>query len=87
MKMLTDKLTREQQQELLGTLFGFEFVDTGDGHWVLHDENGDRFYHHIESYQFDFSTLAGIFSYTAYRSRNQGHSNCQSEMRKVLGIK
>ena len=39
-----------------------------------------------ENCQFDFSTLAGIFSYTAHRAKNQGYSDCQYAMRKVLGI-
>lgn len=85
--MITDKLTREQQQELLNTLFGFDFVNTNDDHWVLYDEEGDEFYGSNENCQFDFSTLAGIFSYTAYRAKNQGYSDCQFEMRKVLGIR
>lgn len=85
--MITDKLTREQQQELLNTLFGFDFVNTNDEHWVLYDEEGDEFYGSTENCQFDFSTLAGIFSYTAHRAKNQGYSDCQFAMRKVLGIR
>jgi len=85
--MITDKLTREQQQELLNTLFGFYFVNTNDDHWVLYDEEGHEFYGSNENCQFDFSTLAGIFSYTAHRAKNQGYSDCQFAMRKVLGIR
>lgn len=82
--LLTDKLTREQQQELLNTLFGFDFVNISDDHWVLYDEEGNEFYGNDKNCQFDFSTLAGIFSFTAYRAKNQGYSDCQYAIRKVL---
>ena len=88
--MLTKKLTREEQSDILYTLFGFGLVnvdeDEGKEHWVLYDEEGDEFYGSNENCQFDFSTLAGIFSYTAYRAKNQGYSDCQYAMRKVLGV-
>ena len=71
--MLTDKLTREQQNDILYTLFGFSLVnvdeDEGKEHWVLYDEEGNEFYGSNENCQFDFSTLAGIFSYTAHRAK------------------
>ena len=79
--MLTKKLTREEQSELLETLFGFSFDDD-----VLIDDDGDEFYATPSNSQFDFSTLAGIFSYTAYRAKNQGYSDCQCAMRKILGV-
>lgn len=87
--MITDKLTREQQQGLLNTLFGFNYecLDNVNGHWVLYDEAGDEFYGSTENCQFDFSTLAGIFSYTAHRAKNQGYLDCQFAMRKILGIR
>lgn len=88
--MLTDKLTREQQNDILYTLFGFSLVnvdeDEGKEHWVLYDEEGNEFYGSNENCQFDFSTLAGIFSYTAHRAKNQGFSDCQYQIRKVLGV-
>jgi hypothetical protein len=84
--MLTEKLTIEQQQELLSTLFGFNFEDVGEGHTVLYDEEGYEFYGCNEHCQFDFSTLAGIFSYTAYRAKNRGYSDAQFNMRKALGL-
>lgn len=84
--MITDKLTIKQQQEILNTLFGFSFLNTNDDHWVLYDEDGNEFYGIFENCQFDFSTLAGIFSYTAHRAKNQGYLDCQHEIRKVLGI-
>jgi len=88
--MLTDKLTREQQNDILYTLFGFSLVnvdeDEGKEHWVLYDEEGYEFYGSNENCQFDFSTLAGIFSYTAHRAKNQGFSDCQYQIRKVLGL-
>lgn len=88
--MLTDKLTREQQNYILYTLFGFSLVnvdeDEGKEHWILYDEEGNEFYGSNENCQFDFSTLAGIFSYTAHRAKNQGFSDCQYQIRKVLGL-
>ena len=88
--MLTKKLTRDEQNEILYTLFGFSLVnvdeDEGKEHRVLYDEEGDEFYGSNENCQFDFSTLAGIFSYTAHMAKNQGYSDCQREMRKVLGV-
>jgi len=79
--MITKKLSKEEQSEILETLFGFGFEDD-----VLIDDNGDEFYAYQPNCQFDFSTLAGIFSYTAHRAKNQGYSDCQREMRKVLGV-
>lgn len=88
--MITKKLTKEEQHEILNTLFGFnlenEAVVDGDEHWVLYDEEGVEFYGSDANCQFDFSTLAGIFSYTAHRAKNQGYADCQYAMRKVLGV-
>lgn len=88
--MITRKLTREEQNSILNDLFGFSLVNVdekeGGEHWVLYDEEGDEFYGSNENCQFDFSTLAGIFSYTAHRAKNQGYSDCQYAMRKVLGV-
>ena len=88
--MITKKLTREEQNSILYDLFGFSLVNVdekeGQEHWVLYDEEGDEFYGSNENCQFDFSTLAGIFSYTAHRAKNQGYSDCQYAMRKVLGV-
>jgi hypothetical protein len=88
--MITEKLTREQQHEILNTLFGFNYqneaVVDGDEHWVLYDEEGYEFYGSNANCQFDFSTLSGIFSYTAHRAKNQGYSDCQYQMRKLLGV-
>jgi hypothetical protein len=40
--MLTKKLTTEEQNEILSTLFGFEFVNVSDEnkkpHYVLYDD-------------------------------------------------
>jgi hypothetical protein len=88
--MITKKLTREEQNNILNDLFGFSLVNVdenkGQEHWVLYDEEGEEFYGSNENCQFDFSTLAGIFSYTAHRAKNQGYSDCQYAMRKVLGV-
>jgi hypothetical protein len=79
--MLTKKLTREEQSELLGTLFGFSF--DGD---ILIDDNGNEFYATPYNCQFDFSTLAGVFAYAVNRAKNNGYSDCQHAMCKVLGL-
>lgn len=88
--MITKKLTIEEQNSILHDLFGFEFINVdekeGGEHWVLYDEEGYEFYGSNENCQFDFSTLAGIFSYTTHRAKNQGYSDCQYAVRKVLGI-
>ena len=87
---LTTKLSIEEQNHFLQTLFGFELVNVSESteppHFVLYDEEGHEFYGTNENCRFDFSTLAGIFSYTAHRAKNQGYSDCQYAMRKVLGV-
>lgn len=88
--MITKKLTREEQNSILNDLFGFSLVNVleydGHEHWVLYDEEGHEFYGSNENCQFDFSTLAGIFSYTAHRAKNQGYIDCAYAIRKALGI-
>lgn len=88
--LLTRKLTNEEKKELLQTLFGFDLINVdereGSEHWVVYDEDGNEFYGSNENCRFDFSTLAGFFSYTAHRAKNQGYSDCQFAMRKVLGV-
>lgn len=88
--MITRKLTKEEQNNILGVLFRFVFVNIdeneGKEHWVLYDEDGNEFYAKNENCRFNFSTLAGIFAYTAHRAKEQGYSDCQYAMRKVLGI-
>lgn len=88
--MLTKKLTKEEQSDILNTLFGFWWENIAENeekeHWVLFDENGYEFYGSDENLQFDFSTLAGIFSYSTHRAKKQGYADCQYAMRKVLGV-
>lgn len=88
--MINKILTIEERNSILYELFGFSFVNVDEKkdeqHWVLYDEEGDEFYGSNENCQFDFSTLAGIFSYTAHRAKKQGYSDCQYEIRKLLGI-
>ncbi len=83
-------LTIGEQDTFLSELFGYDFIDISDPgqppHYVLYDENGDEFYGTKENEQFDFSTLPGIFSYIAYRAKQEGYLNAQSDMRKALGI-
>lgn len=84
--ILTKKLTQEEQQDLVQTLFGFNFEDVGEGHMVLMDEEGFEFYGNNNTSQFDFSTLAGVFSYTAHRAKIQGFEDAQYKIRKALGL-
>lgn len=80
----------DEQDTFLSELFGYNFIDVSDPgrppHYVLYDENGDEFYGKKENKQFDFSTLPGIFSYIAYRAKQDGYLSAQSNMRKALGI-
>ena len=75
--MFTEQLTTKQKKELLQTLFGFDLINVDESengeHWVVYDEEGEEFYGSNENCQFDFSTLAGFFSYTAHRAKNQGY--------------
>lgn len=92
--MLTEKLTNQQKKELLKTLFGFDLIDINansgiekcDERWVIYDEEGNEFYASNENCQFDFSTLAGFFSYTAHRAKNQGYLDAQWNIKRALGI-
>jgi hypothetical protein len=84
--ILTKKLTQEEQQDIVQTLFGFNFEDVGEGHIVLYDEEGYEFYGSNENCQFNFSTLAGVFNYTAHRAKNQGFEDAQYKIRKALGL-
>lgn len=88
--MLTDKLTREQQNDILYTLFGFSLVnvdeDEGKEHWVLYDEEGNEFYGSNENCKYDLSTFGGIIRYAEDRGYKMGYLSCQMDMRKVLGV-
>lgn len=87
--MITTELPVELQKEILDKMFGFTLVDESDGgepHYVVYDEEGNEFYGSNENCQFNFSTLAGFFSYTAHRAKNQGFSDCQFQIRKLLGL-
>jgi hypothetical protein len=88
--MLTEQLTIKQKKELLQTLFGFDLINVdeseGSEHWVVYNEEGKEFYGSNENCQFDFSTLAGFFSYTAHRAKNQGYSDAQWYIKKALGV-
>jgi len=88
--MLTEKLTKEQQKELLQTLFGFDLINVDDSeggeHFVVYDDEGYEFYGSDYNCQFDFSTLARFFIYTAHRAKNQGFADAQYKIRTALGI-
>lgn len=85
--ILTRKLTVEEQREILVTLFSFSIKDNeGNNHFVVFDDEGNEFYGSEFNCQFDFSTLAGIFSYAAHISKERGALNKQWEIKKALGI-
>jgi hypothetical protein len=79
--MLLKKLTREEQSEILSTLFGFAFIDD-----ILIDEDGQEFYATPTNQFFSFGTLAEIFSYTAHRAKDQGYADALWNVRKALGL-
>ena len=87
---LTSKLSFSEQNHFIKTLFGFEIINVSSEpdlkpHFVVYDDEGNEFYGADSNCQFDFSTLAGIFSYTAHRAKNQGYSDAQYAMRKAIG--
>jgi hypothetical protein len=88
--MITEKLTIEQQHEILNALFGFNYEENTSEDRVedftLYDERGNEFYNDSLNCNFNFSTLAGIFSYVAYRAKIDGYEECQFKMRKLIGL-
>lgn len=78
---LTRNLTISEQEHFLSTLFGFHFEDD-----VLIDDDGLEFYGHNNTGKWDFSTLSGIFSYSAHIAKRRGEWNKIFEIRKVLHI-
>lgn len=82
---LHKQLTNEEQRDILYELFGLVYEEV-EGHWVLYDEDGHEFFGFNDHLQFNFSTLAGIFSYMANRSKMNGYSDCQRNLKKVLGL-
>jgi len=88
--MFKDKLPIEQQQEIVNSLFGFNFVDIDENpekpHYVLFDEEGFEFYAYKKNLNFDFSNLEGIFAYAVNRAKEQGYSDFRNQMRKLLDI-
>lgn len=83
--MLKEKLSFKHQQEILNALFGFNFHGQ-EGHYVLFDENEREFGYFSENKKWDFSTLEGIFAYTAFRAKNQGYADAQKDIRKAIGL-
>ena len=79
--LLTRELTIEEQQDILWALFTMNFNDK-----VLYDEDGEEFYGRADNAQWDFSTLAGIFSYNAHLARKRGERDKIWEIRKALRI-
>lgn len=87
--MLKKKLTIEEQREIISTLFGFDIVNVEDEqnpHYVVYNEEGFVFYGNDENLRFDFTSLEGIFAYTAHRAKEQGYADAQYNMRKAMGL-
>jgi len=87
--MLKKKLTIEEQREILSSLFSFVIVNEDDEnapHYVIYNEEGDEFYGNNKNLQFNFTSLEGIFAYTAHRAKEQGYADAQCNMRKALGL-
>lgn len=80
--LLHRKLSIEDQDEILSDLFGFQIDDD-----VIIDDDGCEFYGMNKNDQFDLSTLNGIFAYAANRAKNQGYSDCQYDIKRVLNIR
>lgn len=86
----SQKLTIKEQKRILSYLFKFSYEKIinciGEEQLILFDEEGWEFYESSENSQFNFSTLAGIFSYIAYRAKKEGYADCQKAMKKAIGI-
>lgn len=82
--LLTKKLTREEQDSILEPLFGIRHEKCGEDHYVLYDEEGDEFYGRNANCQFDFSTLAGIFSYQAHLMKLKGRNSIKAELESLM---
>lgn len=88
--MLTKKLSKTEQREILSILFGFYF-DHPDGsleteQLELYDNLGNRFYANHKHYGFDLSTLAGIFKYASHREQEVGYRRCQKDLQNIIWI-
>lgn len=89
---ITDKLSIEQQNKILEPIFGLKYENINedlpelDEHYILFTQDGDEFYGIKKNEAFDFSTLAGIFSYASYTWKNIGYFDAQHQIRKVLGL-
>lgn len=79
--LLSQKLSQEEQEEILNPLFGLTFHDD-----VLHDEDGYEFYGININDKHDLTTLQGIFNYQKFVSEEKGSRNKQLEIIKVLGL-
>lgn len=79
--ILTKELSKEDQADILWTIFGFHFDED-----VLIDDNGDEFFAHQPNCQFNFNDLAGVLGYLAHKSKNNGYEDAKREIRKALGI-
>jgi len=85
--ILEKKLTIEEQNEILGNLFGFQLKDyENDGRFILYDEEGLEFYGKDSNLKYDFSTLSGIFHYVNQIGIERGEYNKQLEIKRALGL-
>lgn len=80
--MLTRKLTREEQAELLDYYFGFYFEDD-----VLMNDDGNEFYRIKGNEKVDFTTLQGVIAYLGKEIERQAIADTLRDIRKVFGIK
>lgn len=79
--ILTDELTKDQQEQVLRKLFGADYAEH-----LIFDSKGNEFYATPDNLAFDLTTLSGIISYIRHTEYQKGYDKCQQDMRKVLGV-
>jgi hypothetical protein len=78
--ILGTKLSVENQNYILGDLFGFSVDITG----VIYDDEGDEFYGYNANLVYDLSTLAGIIKYAQATSFKKGANDIIYKLNKLL---
>jgi hypothetical protein len=88
--MINQKLTPEQQHEILYEVFGFNVVNESDNdeqpHYVIYDDDNREFFGNDKNCSFDLSTIAGIIRYAEAKGEEIGYRACQNDFRELLGI-
>ena len=74
------KLSIEEQNYILGDLFGFSVDITG----VIYDDEGDEFHGYSFNDVYDLTTLAGIFKYAQATSFKKGANDLRNDLNKLL---